>query len=351
MAGLFILLMCATGVLLTYEKQITLWVDQAGLAAMASRDAKPLPVEELVLRAAAMTGRMPASVTFHRGLSNAAGLSFSPAPIYFDPRTAARLGEGSLGIRKFFSGTMELHRYLLLRGASRPVGKAITGAANLFFLFLVASGFYLWWPRGGQSGLTWFRPGLKGKARDYNCHNVIGFWCCLPLLLIVLGATVISYPWASNLAYQVWGSKAPPPAPPIDDRNPTVSGMNTVLRAAMEQPGNWRTLTLRIPGARSSTATVVMDQGYGGQPQHRTTLTVHRVTGVIEKRESFDAFDRGRQFRLWLRFIHTGEYYGLPGQTLAGIATLAAGFLVYTGFALALRRLSGWRRRLPGSLT
>ena len=46
-----------------------------------------------------------------------------------------------------------------------------------------------------------------------------------------------------------------------------------------------------------------------------------------------------------LRFAHTGEVLGLPGQTIAGIASAGAVVLVYTGLALALRRFVAWRRR------
>jgi uncharacterized iron-regulated membrane protein len=47
----------------------------------------------------------------------------------------------------------------------------------------------------------------------------------------------------------------------------------------------------------------------------------------------------GQNARVWFRFAHTGEQYGVIGQTLAGLASLAACFLVYTGLALAWRRL------------
>ena len=72
------------------------------------------------------------------------------------------------------------HRYLALEGASRATGKAITGAANLGFLFIVVSGIYLWLPRVWTwiqfKNVLWFRSGLPPKARDFNWHNVIGFW-------------------------------------------------------------------------------------------------------------------------------------------------------------------------------
>jgi hypothetical protein len=40
-----------------------------------------------------------------------------------------------------------------------------------------------------------------------------------------------------------------------------------------------------------------------------------------------------------LRFGHTGEVFGLAGQTIAGLASLGALALGYTGLSLAIRRL------------
>jgi len=59
----------------------------------------------------------------------------------------------------------------------------------------------------------------------------------------------------------------------------------------------------------------------------------------------YEAYNAGRKARTWLRFAHTGEVYGIVGQTVAGIASLGGVFLVYTGIALSLRRFAAWRRR------
>ena len=50
-----------------------------------------------------------------------------------------------------------------------------------------------------------------------------------------------------------------------------------------------------------------------------------------------------------LRFAHTGEVLGLPGQAIAGLVSLGGVVLVYTGFALSYRRFVAWcaRRRRP----
>ena len=94
------------------------------------------------------------------------------------------------------------------RGRKPATGKAVTGAANLGFLFIVVSGLYLWFPKVWSAvqfkNVMWFRSRFsRPKARDFNWHNVIGFWSCVPLAIVVAGAVPISYPWASDLVYRI----------------------------------------------------------------------------------------------------------------------------------------------------
>jgi uncharacterized iron-regulated membrane protein len=78
-------------------------------------------------------------------------------------------------------------------------------------------------------------------------------------------------------------------------------------------------------------------------------MTFDRITGAAVKDETFADLSAGRRARSWLRFAHTGEFYGLAGQTVAGLASLGGAFLVYTGLALATRRLLAWIRRRRGA--
>ncbi len=349
-AGAVILAMCVTGVLLTYEKQMVAWMDTRELPALTP--GKALPLEDLLERARTKDGKLPSPVTIAADPMQPVQMTFGRDVRYVDPVDGHVLGLADAGIRQFFRTVTEVHRHLAATGPSRPTGRGITGAANLAFLVIVASGLYLWlpkvWTRTSLRAISWFRGGLTGKARDFNWHNAIGVWCFVPLLLIVLGATVISYPWATNLAYTLTGTKPPAPAPaPPAPKGAVVelAGLNALwLRAAAYAPG-WRSIALRPPTSASETVTFVIDGGYAGQPQKRVTLTLDRKTGEVRTAESFADFNLGRQLRTWLRFVHTGEYYGLLGQTIAGIASLGGVFLVYTGIALAIRRLWAWRAR------
>jgi uncharacterized iron-regulated membrane protein len=100
-----------------------------------------------------------------------------------------------------------------------------------------------------------------------------------------------------------------------------------------------------VPTARDTTLQVTVDTGTGAQPQKKGTLQLDRVTGETKKWEGFEAQSRGRQWRSWMRFVHTGEYYGLVGQTIACVVTAASVVLIWTGLALTWRRFRAWRAR------
>ena len=355
-AGVVVLIMSITGVALTYEKQMLEWADRGAWTAPSLVGARHLPPETLLAKAAAaQPGLAPTGFTLRAPAAAPATVTFQGnKSLLIDPYTGTIVGEPPAGLRNFFRTMTVWHRYLALDGTSRATGRAITGAANLGFLFIVLSGIYLWFPRVWTwlqfKSVLWFRGGLPGKARDFNWHNVIGFWSAVPLAVVVAGAVPISYPWASNLVYRLVGEAPPAPAqgarpavPPRAESVP-VDGLDAAYARAQERVPAWRTITVRLTGGPRAPFVFTVDEGYSGQPQKRDTLTVSR-TGEIEKSEKFSDLSAGRRLRSWLRFAHTGEIYGLTGQTIAGIVSAGGVVLVYTGIALAFRRFTAWLRR------
>lgn len=356
-AGVVVLIMSVTGVALTYEKQMLEWVDRNAWTASSPADAQPLAPETLLARVReAQPGTAPLSLTLRADRSAPATVTLDGnKTLLVDPYTGGIIGEPPQALRGFFRATTSWHRYLALSGDSRATGKSITGAANLAFLFIVISGLYLWLPKLWTwiqfKNVLWFRSGLTAKARDFNWHNVIGVWTAVPLAIVVAGALPISYPWASNLVYRLAGDTPPPPgaAQPRSGERATVTyvsgGLDAAWAASQAQIPNWRTMTTRLAASETAPVTLAVDAGYAGQPQKRTTFTFERASGSLQKAENFQSLSAGRQWRSWLRFAHTGEIYGLAGQTVAGLVSLGAVVLVYTGLALALRRLVGWIHR------
>jgi uncharacterized iron-regulated membrane protein len=370
-AGVVILIMSVTGVLLTYEKQIAGWADTRDYrVAPPSPEARRLPVEELLAGLRQTEPAPPTGVTVRADPTEPVAVAFAGGrTVFLDPYTGRVLGGGATAVRGFFRTMTDWHRWLGTQGDGRAVGKAITGACNLAFLFLVASGLYLWWPRNwawkAVRSVTWFRRGLSGKARDFNWHNVIGFWSLVPLFFVVLSAVVISYTWASNLVYRVAGEEPPPPrgapGPPGGPGRSAEServevpleGLDRLLARAEQQVAGWRSISLQLPAAADAPVTFTIDEGTGGQPHKRAQLTLARDTGEVVRWEPFSSYTLGRQLRSILRFAHTGEVAGLAGQTVAGIASAGGAVLVWTGLALAWRRFRAWvaRRRSRGRVT
>jgi uncharacterized iron-regulated membrane protein len=354
-AGIVILNMCVTGVLLTYEKQIISWADTRSYrSAPPATQTQHLPVETLIARARDSRGANPTSVTLKSDPLAPAEIGFGrETTLFVNPYTGAILGEGSPGVRSFFRGVTEWHRWLGAKGDNRNVARAITGACNLGFLFLVTSGFFLWWPRSWNlkslRNVTWFRRGLSSKARDFNWHNTIGFWSAVPLFIVVLSAVVISYTWAGNLVYRIVGET--PPAPRSNQQGPgsqsnsakpLLNNLDGAWLRAEQQVVDWRSISMQLPASESAPLTFNIDRGNGGQPQKRAQLVLDRATGEVVKWEPFSTNSRGRQLRSILRFAHTGEVAGIVGQTIAGLVSIGGTVLVITGLALAIRRLLTW---------
>ena len=280
-----------------------------------------------------------------------------------DPYSGEVREPGAQGLRTFFSAVTGWHRWFNATGESRATAKAITGASNLAFLFLVLSGIYLWLPRmwkwaAFKTRLLFNPYATTAKARDFNWHHVFGIWSAIPLAIVVATATVFSYPWANDLVYRAVGEQPPrqgggggPGGPPrgagqaeaavVAPNGTAIDRLGydaLVARAAAH--GEWRTLTLNIPAdAEAPTVRIGIDQGNGGQPYLRHNLTLDASTGGVESWAPFSSQTTGQKARSWIRFLHTGEALGLVGQTIAGLVSLTSVLMVWTGLALAWRRL------------
>lgn len=355
LAGLIILLMCVTGVALMYERQIIAWADGEFRSAPPASGAPRLAPEAIISAVSQAASAPPASVIVSAAPTAPVEASMAGRVVYFDAYSGAKLGEGDRSIRSFFRSVTDWHRWLSMQGPQRPTGRAITGASNLIFFFIVLSGLYLWLPRRWNAAnlraVLLFRGGLAGRARDFNWHNVIGFWCAVPLAFIVLGGLVISYPWATNLVYRLTGTTpAPPasaPAGPRPGAAPSLdlAGLNTAWARATEQVPHWQTVTFRPPAGSQAPFDLVVAGSHRGRPDLRYSFTIDRANGTILKAEQWENFNTGRRVRMWLRFIHTGEALGVVGQTIAGMASAGGAVLVWTGLSLAWRRLRSWQAR------
>lgn len=361
--GLVVVLMSATGVGLAFQPQIEGWLRSDLQALDVDPSASRLSLQELQALAEAARGADASALTVPSAPAAAVTIHFGrTAPTFIHPWTGAILEDPAAGWAKVFGTLHGWHRWLGASGDDRAIGRAITGASNLAFVFLMASGLFLWFPRKWTARafrtVMRFRFRLRGKARDWNWHHTIGFWS-LPILLVLgVSGVVISYQWAHRLVFTVAGVEAPPPGrpgpPEVDVPTPPADAAllsleELVDRAKSEAPAATE-LRLALgpsPAAGGTAGAQHMTAREAGAfpPFASLTLSFDPYQGELLHRQSFEDLDRGRRLRSWLRFLHTGEALGWPGQLVAALASAGAVVLVWTGLALGLRRFSSWRRR------
>jgi uncharacterized iron-regulated membrane protein/flavodoxin len=366
-AGLVIFIMFFTGVVLMYEPQISEYSERNARWVTRGPEARRLSLDELVAkireshpeaRPAVITVKSDpaASVIVNLGRENT---------VFINPYTGELLG-GLSTTHNVLHEIVDWHRWLGTEGESRAIGKAITGACNLAFFWLAVTGVFLWWPhnwkwRGLKTSLV-FQRRLSGKARDWNWHNVIGFWSSSVLVVLTLTAAVMSYPWANDLLYTLTGSEPPPRAqgpasPPQRARRGSgnteeqriakpMANLEALLATAERQVPGWTMLMMRFPPRPDGPVTVSISEPSAPHNFARSQLTLNRATADVVKWEPYSENSTGRKLRSWFRGLHTGEAFGFFGQTIAGLASLGGCFLVWTGLAMAWRRFRSWGREV-----
>jgi uncharacterized iron-regulated membrane protein len=355
LAGLVVLMMSVTGVLLTYERQIIDWAEQSN-ALESNEDRVLLSADELVAvgREAEPDGKR-ISLAFKQDSDALVKIGIDRnSHLLVDPYSGSILHTGDTEAKGFFDTIMYIHRWFALSGDSRATGRAITGFSNLMFLFLLVSGIYLWLPR------VWNLTILKtkmlinpkartGKARDFNWHHVFAFWSFIPLFFIITSASVFYYSWANEMVYGAYGeevqsrrSRSEESVPPtVADSYLSQQELLSLAKQELIGRGidDWKSISMQTSALPGAPASFRIDRSIGGQPSKAFNLKLDGVDGSLMEWRTFADNSPGRRARTNIRFLHTGEVFGFIGQTVAGLASLAACFSVWTGLALAWRRL------------
>ncbi len=359
-----VLVMATTGVLLTYERQVVQWYDTYAYRAPRPRaDARHLPPSTLLQFVRERYPSSPiANIVIRRDESAPAEIGVDRAIVFINPYNAYVWGEATEGPRAFFRVVTAWHRALGATGRDGTVRHSVAAACNFALLLMVLTGAILWsprtWTQRTVGNIIWFRRRLPPRARDFNWHHAVGFWSALPLTIIVLGGVVMSYPWAGSLLFRMVGETPEPPrggAPaaarpqgvrPGGRRDAPPRGalaadvIDARWAAAERQVPGWHSIALRMPASADAPLEFTIEEGTGGQPQYRSTLTLDAPTGAVRSWARFRDRSLGGRLRTYLRFSHTGEAGGFIGQTIVGIASAAACLLIWTGVSLAWRRFA-----------
>jgi uncharacterized iron-regulated membrane protein len=357
-----IFVLCLTGFLMTYQRQMETWMDFRNVKShRPAPDAQTLDVEGLIRKIHEARGMDPEAITVFSDNALPVEVQLGGKPplvLYVDAYSGTILGEPSAKIRLVFRKIMAWHLALGVSGAPHERFRALVNATNMAALLLVVFGVILWIPRRWTwqhlRPIVMFRSGVSGRARDFNWHNVIGIWSAVPLLITVWTGMALSYRWARqsterviDAANQEWLERhaagqtafvaefATPENAPAE--TPPASLSSLLSRAKAQTPG-WKAIKMLVPVRDSKRVYFTIDMS-GDGIRRISALGLDRGGRVVSFVPAGTGWFSSTTF---IRYGHTGEAWGVAGQTIAGAASLGGAVMVWTGLALSVRRLRSW---------
>lgn len=239
---------------------------------------------------------------------------------------------------RFFSVVLDIHRRLLMD----DFGKFITGCSCLMFVFILISGFILWWPKkikNLKQRLT-VKWDASFKRVNWDFHSVFGFYSCLILLIIALTGLTWAFDWYENGLYYLADGTTKRPSNKVE--NPTKIDpkldktfyyQDILNQTDSIYPFKGDT-QIRIPNDTINSITVYKENLEKTIPNQSSTIYFDKYTTKSIAIRPFESFTLGEKIRRIVYPIHTGSIYGLPTKIIAFIVCLFAATSPITGFII-----------------
>jgi sulfite reductase (NADPH) flavoprotein alpha-component len=277
---------------------------------------------------------------------------------YVNPYTAEILPE--LKGVGFFKTVENIHRRLLLD----DLGKQVVALSVISLLILMFSGIYIYFPRIKKSFSQSLKLNFQSKGRFFlaNLHSAIGMWVIPFYLIASLTGLYWSYEFVSNGLHSITGVEKPkkpqmqgsqegknkaqdekPKEPraemPIqmsekisfDDVSLSVDTFKNLVE------NKYSSATLRFPQKGSVYSFDYLEIDFPHE-RAKNKIEFDIKTNQVLKHEKYEDKTLAQKLMGSILPLHTGEYFGVVGQTLMFLASLMMPLFAITGLMLYLKR-------------
>lgn len=137
------------------------------------------------------------------------GLAKNRSSAYVNPYTGELVDITQRAGDSFFGTMLRLHRWLL--DGSRDLGKSIVGYTTLVFVFIIITGFFIWWPKSRKQLKNRLQVKTKYGIKRFwiDTHTTIGMYAFIGLLVLSLTGLTYSFRWYNKGFYKMFGVEVP----------------------------------------------------------------------------------------------------------------------------------------------
>ena len=250
---------------------------------------------------------------------------------------------------EFFNLVLIAHVSLMLR---YDIGTPIVGWATLIFVVMLITGFVLWWPKTKKAlrNGIWFRwkSNTKWKRKNYDLHNILGFYCMFFALMIALTGLVWAFGWFNKSVQwmanggEIIKTERKIYKSEIPDLNSDLA-IDKAYKELRRRHPNARAYQIYMPRDSSSS---LMTRVIGRKRSPALAYYYFDQYGGQLLGDSFWKNDSvGEKVRSYNYDIHTGKIGGIVGKTIAFFISLFSASLPITGFLIWYNRKFKKRRK------
>ncbi|SHJ28335.1 Uncharacterized iron-regulated membrane protein [Hymenobacter daecheongensis DSM 21074] len=264
--------------------------------------------------------------------------------LYVNPYTGAIIDKVTYRDTFFFS-VMALHRGMV----GGPVGKLVVGVSTLLFLFIIGTGLVLWWPATRQAvrqRLT-VKWDASWKRLNHDLHVVLGFYSALFLFVFAFTGLAWSFEWFNNGIFTLThsdpkGPEAPKSAPAAAGR---IISFDAAYAAARRAAPTAVYYAIQLPKDSTESLRVNTLRPDAATESATDELYLDQHTGQVLGRLAFTDRNLGQRVRRTFKPVHTGAIFGTPSKVLALVVCMLGVTFPVTGTVMWLGRLRKARRK------
>lgn len=341
-SGIVVFIMAVTGCLYAFQAEIQDWTQEYRHVEIQQSEMLPPSVIEKIARAE-VPNKILHAIQYNEPGEAAEAIFFSYEPEYYyisyiNPYTGKILQTVDQH-SGFFPFILDGHFYLWL---PHEIGQTIIASATLIFIVMLITGLILWYPKNKKAAKQrfWFRwkKDTKWKRKNYDYHNITGFYVMAIALIIAVTGLVWGFQWFAYSYYTVLGGEKSlvyeDPISGTKEANAVANPLDKTWLLMRQQYPNAKSIEVHPPETAQSSiaANANPESGTYWKIDYRYfdqyTLTEKKVAHVYGRFPEAKVADKIMRMNY---DIHTGAILGLPGKILAFLISLLIATLPVTG--------------------